>query len=183
MGEKTDKSAKLSQADRDFIKQLVLKNRVTIAHTVRVVLGELYGSLYEDCIGETYLLACQKVKHIREHENPDGFIIVAAKLTALGLMRKVKGVKTVPIVNPDALPSETDVYEEALFNICIKQLTPKNLEELFTPREAEVFKLIYIEELNSIQAAERLGISDSTVRSIKQTVKDKVKQLVKKNYF
>ena len=176
---KKQKNTPLTQTQKEFLESLINENKRLISNTVLNTLGKAFSFLYEDCISELYLLACLKISVAQSHPNPVGWIIVCARLTAYTLMQNHKrDINSVPL--EDSLSDATNVFDEVLYSIWIENDAVLKIINTLTPREREVYNLIYIQGKKPEEAASLLGISHSTVRNIRKQLKDKITQKVYK---
>lgn len=174
---------RLSPEEAVFVQELLTRNNKLIRIAVRSVLGGFYKDLGEDCLGEISLLVIQKIKMLTTHENPDGWVVVASKKVAANLARReYTRLKNTKNEMPPDVPTDSDaVYQEALYDIWLESNGIEKLLGALTPREKEVYELLYIKRLTPKQASATLGIGYSTVRTIESTIKSKLKQEIKKN--
>ena len=176
---KKQNAVPLTEKQRSFLDGLIRENKHYISNTVLNTLGSAFSCLYEECISELYLLACLKINIAEAHPNPAAWIIVCARLTAHTVMQKRK--KDALNVPPDEdICDDRDVFDEALYNIWIENGVASKLIEELTPREKEVYNLIYIKGKRPEEAAKLLGISHSTVRNIRKQLKEKITKKVYK---
>ncbi|MBQ4316973.1 MAG: sigma-70 family RNA polymerase sigma factor [Clostridia bacterium] len=173
---------RLSPEEAIFVQKLLSRNNKLIRIAVRSVLGGFYKDLGEDCLGEISLLVIQKTKMLTTHENPDGWVIVASKKIAANLIRKeYTRLKNTKNEMPPDVPTDSDaVYQEALYNIWLANNGIEKLLCTLTPRERDVYDLLYINRLTAKQTSEALNISYSTVRTIESAIKSKLKEEIKK---
>lgn len=80
----------LTQEQRDFIENLINENQTTIKAIIRATLGAVNRYLFEDCVGELYLLLCKKATFLQQHPAPNAWIFVATKLTTYDVMKSHK---------------------------------------------------------------------------------------------
>lgn len=69
-------------------------------------------------------------------------------------------------------------YEEAIYNIWTKDNAGKNLLDQLTKKEALVYNKLFVEMKSTKEVANELGVSESTVRSFKKMIKDKVQMII-----
>lgn len=174
------KTASLTEKQRSFLDGLIRENKHYISNTVLNTLGKPFSFLYEDCISELYLLACLKIDVAETHPNPAAWIIVCARLTAHTVIQKRKREMAEVTLDED-IPDNGDVFDEVLYNIWIENGVALKIIDQLTPREREVYNLIYIKGKKPEEAAKFLGISHSTVRNIRKQLKEKIKNKVYKS--
>lgn len=171
----------LTNDQREFIENLLTKNESAIKHMIRKTLGDKHGHLIEECISELCLLMCEKISVLEAHPNPAAWVIVSAKLTAFTVINNnKKGANSFPlekakIIGPDA------TFEEALYSIWLQNGAPQKLLDTLTKREKQIYQSLYIEKKTAEATARELGLTPSTVRNVKKTIKDKILDQIKKN--
>lgn len=174
----------LSVDDAKYIEELITRNEYIIRAAVRAVLRDKYTQIGEDCIGEIYLLACEKIAVLKEHAKPDGWILVASRKVALSSAKKHNALlNKIADEDIDSIPSEDDVFEDALYSIWLDNGEIDRLLEVLTPREREIYDLLYIKNLSPKRSAEVLGISESTIRNTGSNIKTKIKNAMKTRLF
>lgn len=109
------RSCVLTSEECDYIEKLIIKNESILRAVIRSALGERFDQIGEDCISDLYLLTCEKIDYLKNHKNPDGWIVVAAKNIALNAIRKhntqLKHTRAEEIID---IPVEDNVFESAL---------------------------------------------------------------------
>lgn len=174
----------LTAEETAYIRELIIENEYIIRAQIKEKLKGKFAYLGEECIGDLYLLACQKAHVLINHPNPVGWLIIAARNIVKNAERKYKTVvdKTIDKELTD-IPSGDQVIEDALYNIWMQEGSIERLLALLSPREREIYEMLYKEKRTSIQTANILGISDSTVRNIALTIKKKIKDGIEKELF
>ncbi len=175
---------RLTTDEAEYIRDLIIRNEYIIRAEVRLVLRDKFEQIGEDCIGEIYLLACQKITVLKKHEKPDAWITLAAKRVAQNMVRKhntlLKRSTDEEIID---VGTEDNVYEDALYNIWMEDGSIDKLLNTLTPHEREIYNLIYKERLPSKEAAKIMGVSDSTIRNTVAMIKRKIKNAVDTKLF
>lgn len=178
------KTVCLTSEEAEYINELLERNEYIIRAQIRTVLKEKFNQIGEDCISELYLLACEKVSVLKTHKNPDAWLVIASKNVANNMARKhtalLQNITDEEITN---VKIETDVFEDALYNIWIQEGSIERLLSLLTPREREIYDLLYKERQTAKQVSEKLGVSDSTVRNIALAIKKKIKNAIETKLF
>ncbi len=174
----------LSPDEAEYIQDLIIRNQYIIRAEIRSVLKEKFEQIGEDCIGEIYLLACEKIDVLKKHKNPDGWIIIAARKVALNMGRKHNTIlnKSTEAEIED-MPIDDNVFEDALYNIWLENGSIDKLLDVLTPHEREIYNLLYKRRLPSNKAAEIMKVSDSTIRNINRTIKKKIKNAIETKLF
>ena len=145
-----NKKFHLTTEESGYIEELIIRNEFIIRAEVRSVLQEKFEQIGEDCISELYLLACEKIEVLKQHENPDGWIIVASRNIAHNMARKhntlLNRTRDEEITN---ISLEDDVFEDAVYSIWMTNGAIEKLLDTLTPHERKVYELIYIKHLKS----------------------------------
>lgn len=172
---------RLTEDEADFAEALIDKNKRIINNLMRVSLGSEFSHLYEDCVSEVYLAVCQNAKELKNHPSPDGWVIVATK----NIAKKQKNKEIIRIkrtnMQTDISPDGDNVFEDVLYKIMREDETVEKIIDTFTPREKEIYKMVYRQGMGLAEIAEALGIAPSTVRNIHKNLKDKVYQYIEDN--
>lgn len=175
---------RLTAEEAGYIEELILRNEYIIRAEVRSVLQDKFEQIGEDCISEIYLLACEKITVLKKHKNPDGWIVVAARNVAHNMARKHNTIlnRTSEHILENIHIGE-DVFDDALYNIWMRDGSIEKLINTLTPHEREIYELIYIKRLKPKEAAKLMCISDSTVRNIVAMIKKKIKNALETKLF
>ena len=183
MKKKKTRQRPLTESQRAFIEHLIGENQGVIYCIIKAVLGEVYGYLLEDCVGKLYLLTCEKIDIVENHPCPKAWIRVAAKLTALYMIKNNRKDLEVTSLEGRAFPTAgvDTTYEEALFGIWLGNDVPKKLLNTLTKREAQIYYKLYVENKDTETVATELGLNVSTVRSFKNLIKNKLTEHINKN--
>lgn len=172
----------LTSEECNYIEKLIIKNQSIVRAVIRTTLGERFELLCDDCISELYLLMCERINKLKNHENPDGWIVVAAKNIAINAMRKhntqLKHTITEEIID---IPVEDNVFESALYNIWLKDGVIEKLLDKLTPHEREIYNYLYQKRLPPKKVAEIMGLSHSTIRNINAKIKKKIQNGLNEN--
>ncbi len=171
---------RLTADEAEFIKDLIIRNESVIRAVVRSELHEDFDLLGEDCVAEIYLLACKKVAVLKNHENPEGWLSVASRRVAQNVKRKNATISEHYIdTEVTDIAGKNDIFEEALYNVWIENGSIDKLLGVLTPREREIYELVYKKRIKSNEAANILGVSDSTVRNTAASIRRKIKDAAK----
>ncbi len=143
-----------------------------------------HRDLAEDAISEFHLLMCEKIEILKAHPSPKGWILVAAKHTAQGMIAKNrKDLSSVSLDEALHKPAETDVFEDTVYEIWLDNKVPEKLIAGLTKRERQVYHEIYIEDKKPKEVAADLNISVNAVHNIHKNLRDKIKDDVEQKNF
>lgn len=184
MAKKENERRPLTPEEAARLEALLTKRIYVIRHTVLNILSPDFRYLVDDCVNEVLLLACKKAEILLCHENPGGWLVIASKYVAHKMRRKhLPEQRNVPIDElRDTLHSGT-VFEDLVFEEWKKKKIPELLISRLTPREREIYDLLYIQKKTPKTVAEELHISVSTVRNIKKSIEDKIRYDVENHNF
>lgn len=184
MSEAISEQRALTPEESGFIAGLIENQSSLITNVIARVLGDEYDFLLEECISETYLTACNRFEVVKNHESPEAWIIVVAKLTAKRMIQRHNRHKI--RTSFEELPEQidkNDVAEEALYNIWIEEKVPELLISRLSKQEKIVYQKIFIEHKPQKVIAEELDITVNTVSVIKNHLVEKIKYDIKKKNF
>ncbi len=184
MNNKTESIITLTKDDALYIEQLIRQNDKYIKNVIYNTLGPENRYLAEDAISEFYLLICEKIEALRSHPSPKGWLLVAAKHTAQGMisMHK-KDAMSVSLEEALHEPDKTDVFEDTVYEIWLENKVPEKLIAGLTKRERQVYVKIYIEDKKPKDVAAELNISVNAVHNIHKNLRDKIKNEIKRKKF
>ncbi len=172
----------LTTEECDYIEKLLIKNQSIVRAVIRSALGEKFELFGDDCLSELYLLMCEKIDTLKNHENPDGWMIVAAKNVAFTAIRKHNmQLKHTAIEEISDIRVDDNVLESALYNIWLEEGVIEKLLDKLTPHEREIYNYLYQKRLSAKTVAEIMGLSDSTIRNINARIRKKIKDGMNKN--
>lgn len=184
MNKKTKPFIVLTKDDALFIEQLIEQNGNHINNIIYNTLGSYNQYLAKDAISEFYLLMCEKIDTLKAHPSPKGWIFVAAKHTAQGLIAKSRrDSSSVPLDDVIYEFSETDVFEDATYEIWLENKVPEKLIAHLTKREREIYCKLYIDKKKPTAIAKELNISVNSVYNIHKNLRDKIKYDIKWKNF
>ncbi len=174
----------LSKEDALLVAELIEENKTHIKNVIFNTLGPTFSYLVNDTISELYLLLCKKIDVLKSHSIPKGWILVAAKRTALSMMAKHQmDLSTVPLVEAVSKGNDSDVCDTALYEIWMENNVPAKLIARLTKREQEVYIKIYVEGKKATEVAKELNVSASTIHNIHKNLRDKITNDVKNRNF
>lgn len=175
---------RLEPDESDYIRELISRNAYIIRAAVKSTLNEKFDQIGEDCISQTYLLACEKIVELKKHENPDGWIIVAAKMVAKNEIRKYKTQLNHTIDEEiKDIPVEDTVFEDALYNIWLKDGVIDKLLNTLTPHERTIYNYLYRKRFSLTKVAEIMNLSENTIKNTRTRIKSKIKNAIEQNNF
>lgn len=174
----------LSLREREFLEQLLEKEYPIIIRVTERMLGESYLSLKDEALSELHLLLIRKIKELMRHESPEKWVVTAAKYIALHVKtEQAKYQSNFSDTDIDDVLYAEDVFEMALYNIWLENDVYSLLKNELTPREAQVFELMFEQRLSCKEIMQKLDISESTVWNIRKSIKDKYSYTIKNKLF
>ncbi len=172
----------LTSEECDYIEKLIIKNESILRSVIRLALGEKFDQIGEECMSDVYLLLCEKIDILKKHENPEGWMVVAAKNIAQNAIRKHNTqLRHTTAEEITDIPAEDNVFENTLYNIWLEEGAIDKLLKELTPREREVYNYLYRKRLTSKQVAKIMNVSYSTIRNISANIKRKIQNAINEN--
>ena len=80
-------------------------------------------------------------------------------------------------------PSDLNVFEDVIFSDWMNKGVKEELLSRLAPREQEVYRMLFVEDMSISAVAESLHVKESTVRNIKKHLMDKIKKDIKEHNF
>lgn len=174
----------LTNEEAERLESIIMDRIHIIRHTIVKIFGVTYHDLVEDCISEVLLLACEKSDIVLNHSNPGGWLVNASKNTAYNMLRKHrKENRNLPIDDLGSVSSTEDVFEEMVYREWMEKQVPALLLSHLTKREREIYELLFVQKKTPQTVADELHISVNTVRNIKKSIVDKIKNDVYTHNF
>ena len=176
MGTKNSAGDHLTSEESEQLERIIMDRIHIIRYTIVKIFGVMYLYLVDDCVSEVVLLACQKGRILLNHSNPGGWLVNASKNIAHNMIRKhKKEIRNVSIDELESVSVSEDVFEEMLYQEWLKKRIPELLVSRLTKREQEIYDLLFVQKKTPQAIAEELHISVNTVRNIKKSIVDKIK--------
>lgn len=134
----------------------------------------------EDCSQEAYIVLYNKLKSGEEIANPLAFLLQTARNFVLKQLREVeKRQKEIDLDDVVHIPSQSDDMDEHLsFDEFSAQITAA-----LTDKEAELFKLRYIDELTVDAIASIRNTSQANTYTELSRIRKKIRKIFPKDYF
>ncbi len=174
----------LSAEESKRLGDLIWTHRNIIRITILKILGSQFQYLLEDCESEVALIAVRRGAELLSHPNPTGWFVVAAKYVANNAYRKeMKRVSNLSSDTEIQIKVQDDPLESVLFDDWVKNGIPEALLSRLAPREREIYDMIFVQDMTTAEIAQKLSLSESTVRNIKKNVMDKIKHDIRTYNF
>ncbi len=174
----------LSAEESKRLGDLIWTHRNTIQITILKILSSQFQYLLEDCESEVALIAVRRGAELLSHPNPTGWFVVAAKYVANNAYRKeMKRVSNLSSDSEIQIKVQDDPLESVLFDDWIQNGVPDKLLSRLAPREREIYDMIFVQDMTTVEIAKQLCISESTVRNIKKNVLDRIKYAIQTHDF
>lgn len=174
----------LTSEEAERLEKIIMDRIHIIRHTIVKIFGVTYQDLVDDCVSEVLLLACEKGDIVLNHSNPGGWLVNTSKNLAYNMMRKQqKEARNIPIDDLGSISSSEDVFEEMVYQEWMERQVPDRLLSRLTKREHEIYELLFVQKKTPQTVADELHISVNTVRNIKKSIVDKVKNDVYTHNF
>lgn len=174
----------LTSEDAARLENILMDRIRIIRYTIVKIFGVTYDYLVDDCVSEVLLLACEKSDTLLNHSNPGGWLVNASKNVAYNMIRKHQNdTKNVPIDDLLSVVSTDDVLEDMIFEDWMEKKVSDLLLSRLTNREREIYDMLFVQKKAPQEIADELHISVSTVRNIKKSIVDKIRNDVYMNNF
>lgn len=134
----------------------------------------------EDCAQEAYIVLYNKLKSGEEIDNTLAFLLQTARNFVLKQVREIEKRKNeIDLDDVIHIPSQSDEMDEKLsFEEYSRQITAA-----LTDKEAELFKLRYINELEIEDIAKQTNNSIASVYKELSRIRIKIRKIFSKDYF
>lgn len=134
----------------------------------------------EDCAQEAYIVLYNKLKAGEDVANVLAFLLQTARNFVLKQLREVeKRQKEIELDDVIHIPSQSDDMDERLsFDEYSRQISAA-----LSDKEAELFKLRYIDELTIEAIADIRNTSDTNIYQELSRVRKKIRKIFPKDYF
>lgn len=157
---------------------------------LRAIVGTLgadYSYLAEDCLSQTFLIACQKKDDLLSRQTPVVWLIATGKNCARNAMRGV--IKEQSFAAP--LDTETEhadansdaFVEQIAYDDWVERDVAQKLIDGLNPRVRRAFVAKYREGKSNAKIAEEMQISESTVRTFLHDAKRQIEQKIRSGEF
>lgn len=128
--------------------------------------GETHGFLAEDCVQDAIFSAWERREHFDTMQSLKSFFYVSIRNSIISLDRKQKAKERYVSQLEDEV-----VFSNSVIDNETQVLLHRAIEAL-PEKEREVFELCCVEGMKNAEAAERLGVSESTVKKTKAKALD-----------
>lgn len=172
------KSIKLSKEEARFVEELITQNDTLLRNILRISLRKWYTLLADECLGEIYLLTCQKAAMLMKHANPTGWLVLVAKYKSIDLMRNFFAKAHTSVDDFDNYSIGDVCYSEAIYNIWIQDDAIGKLLSSLTKNEAIVYKAIFVDLTDIDDIAKELGVTRKAVLNTKSKIRKKLKTII-----
>ena len=144
------------EEENAFILDLIARTRAISRRRMARILGVFARREIEDCEAELWLLVCTKAPSLRTHENPDGWVYVAADHVAQACFRrcaKEENGAASPDGEPDDASGRGYLLEDRVINDLLYEEWEKGgykerLLALLNKNERMLYDLRYREKLS-----------------------------------
>lgn len=134
------------------------------------ILGDEDRYMAEDCLSQTFLIACQKKDDLLSRDKPVVWLIAAAKNCARQFKRKAIKEREKTCVIDEPMYSIVDesgefFVDDIVYRDWIRNKVPQNLINELQPRTREAFLAKYKDGKSNAEIAAEMHITESTVRT------------------
>ena len=172
----------LNDEERAFVSALMERMRLPAKRRMAQKLGAFRNAALEDCEAELWLLVCIEAKRLMKHENPDGWVSVAAVNIALNCVkmqiRKERLAHSdeglLDEAASDEMPVDERVVNDLLFERWEKENFKAKLLSLLTSKEKELYDLRYVEKKSFEEISAKTGRSQEAVQMALSRIRKKI---------
>lgn len=170
----------LTNEERDFLDDLLSKNKPIFLHVIKIITGDLYNVFGDECLSELHCLSIRKIKKLMSVEHPERWLITASKYIAIEFVRRYgNGRGSVPIDDVADQLAKDDVFEEARYNILMREFTLDKIMKKLTKRQKQIFEMMIVQKMSCEEVSRKLNISESTVWNTRASLVKRVEQIIK----
>lgn len=167
-----------------LLGELFENYRGVILFSILKVLGDEDKYLAEDCLSQTFLIACQKKDILLSKEKPILWLIATGKNCARHLKRQAHTERKKMCPLDDQHPSfaeerEEDFIEDMIYEEWIRNNVPQMLINELHPRTRQAFIAKYKEGKSNAEIAAEMNITESTVRTFLTDARKQITARVK----
>ena len=174
----------LSEEESARLGNLIWKHRNLICKVIANRLNKHTYYLLEDCEAEVLALASEAGADLLYHPNPAGWFVLTAKNVVYNVLRKERKACDMTSSKPiEEVSDSEDLLEDIVYENWIQQGVIEELLSRLSPREQAVYELLFVRGFSIREAAKELHIQESTLRSTKQNLIDKIKRDIKTYNF
>ena len=172
----------LNKTDEAFILSLIERTRAISRRRMARILGAFTARELEDCEAELWLLLCTKAPALRVHENPDGWVFLAADHIAQSAFRRcAKEDNRTSDLDDEQFSSSDRAYslEERVINDLLyaeweREGYKERLLSQLKSRERELYELRYTEGLSFEEIGKKTGQSSAAVQMALSRIRKKI---------
>lgn len=170
----------LTNEERDFLEKLLIENKPILLHVIQIVTGDLYDVFGDECLSELHCLSMRKIKKLMSVENPKRWLTTASKYIAIEFVRRYgSGRGSVPLDDVYEQLANDDVFEEARYNILMREFTLDKIMNKLTKRQKQIFEMMIVQKMSCEEVSRKLNISESTVWNTRASLVKRVEQIIK----
>lgn len=174
----------LSSEESEFLQQLLEKEQSAILRIIKNSLGASYYDLKDDCLSNVFLLAVHKIKIVMKCKYPDRWLARSTRLAVMNAIRSRNNrFSQTASIDVDSVALSEDVSELAIYNIWMEQDAYNALKRELTKRELQVMELMCEQDKTTQEIAKELKITQTTVRNIKKSIKDKYRYAIQNKLY
>ncbi len=131
--------------------------------------GEVHDFLAEDCVQDAVFSAWQRRENFDSLPALKSFCYTSIRNSIVSLDRKQRAKERYVSQLEDEVVFNNSVIDQET------QLLLHNAIQALPVKEREIFEMCYVEGLKNMEVAERLGVSESTVKKVKAKALDFLK--------
>ena len=151
----------------DFIRQLYEEEAERLYYFIWKTVEDI--DLAQDVLQEIFCIAMRRAVELKEHPNPVAWLYLTAKYVILSECRK-KRKRDLNYCYEDMEEQIRDPYAEAV----LKSTEEDTIKSILSESEYNIIDLVYNKGYKNREAAEELGIKESTLRVKLLRIRNKI---------
>lgn len=154
--------------NKEFIENLYNQYRDIIYLKIKSRCFSKSEQDIEDCISQTFLIALQNCNTLKNHPNPQAYLLKTATNVIRNFNNKYNKdiLKTEPI--NDNIPHTISIEDQFEDKLTEQEIQNRNIYQNImnglTPAQQQLYFLYFVENKNSTEISKLLGEKNSTIR-------------------
>lgn len=172
------------QEKNDLLGKLFDSYHGIILNTILKVLGDENAYMAEDCLGQTFMIACKKKDKMLSRERPVVWLMAVGKNCARRYRRDAEKERSRFVFDEEIVSNIEDKKGEFLIDDIVYRDWMKNgvlqklIDELH-PRTRQAFIAKYIDGKTNAEIAAEMKVTESTVRTFLSDARKHIEKRVR----
>lgn len=178
---------RLTEEQQTEIITLIQQNKLRLIAYIRSQFNDISDTDIEDCFQDLFVRTHDKFSSYNRSLNKTGWLFKAMKNVTHEFCRKKKKITdhTIPL---SVVPESDEEYSEEndmIFEIITNHLSENQIVQIIlsklNEKEQILYRLRYIDNLNTYEIAERLSLPSGTVRARLSDIKKKITKMIRED--